>query len=110
MHGTPHIVSDVSDLCSAMAILHQGQVKLAGSPAAAIERIRGCVWEKTIEKKEQAAYRERYPVITTRLFGGRTSIHVFADARPDATFHEIAPDLEDVYFATMRGLVADGGC
>jgi ABC-type multidrug transport system ATPase subunit len=105
-----HIVSDVSDLCSAMAILHQGQVKLAGNPAAAVERIRGCVWEKTIDKKELHALRERYPVITTRLFAGRTNIHVFADAKPDATFHEIAPDLEDVYFATMRGLVAGGGC
>jgi ABC-type multidrug transport system ATPase subunit len=105
-----HIVSDVSDLCSAMAILHQGQVKLAGSPAAAIERFRGSVWEKTVDKKELAAHREDYPVITTRLSAGRTHIHVFADARPDATFHEIAPDLEDVYFATMRGLARDGGC
>jgi ABC-type multidrug transport system ATPase subunit len=105
-----HIVSDVSDLCSAMAILHQGQVKLAGSPTATIERIHGSVWEKTIDKKELGAHRDRYPVITTRLFAGRTIIHVFADARPDSTFHEIAPDLEDVYFATMRGLIADGGC
>lgn len=101
-----HIVSDVSDLCSAMAILHQGQVKLAGDPAGAVERIRGCVWEKTVDKAELAAHAERHPVISTRLFAGRTNIHVFGDARPNATFHEIAPDLEDVYFATMRGLVA----
>jgi ABC-type multidrug transport system ATPase subunit len=101
-----HIVSDVSDLCSAMAILHQGQVKLAGDPAGAVERIRGCVWEKTIDKADLAALAERHPVISTRLFAGRTNIHVFGDARPDPTFHEIAPDLEDVYFATMRGFVA----
>jgi hypothetical protein len=75
-----------------------------------VERIRGCVWEKTIDKKELPALREQYAVITTRLFAGRTNIHVFADARPDPSFHEIAPDLEDVYFATMRGLVKGGGC
>jgi ABC-2 type transport system ATP-binding protein len=101
-----HIVSDVSDLCSAMAILHHGQVKLTGDPAAAVERIVGRVWQKTIDKGELASHAERYPVISTRLFAGRTNIHVFGDARPDPTFHEVAPDLEDVYFATMRGLIA----
>ena len=101
-----HIVSDVSDLCSAMAILHEGRVRLAGDPAAAIERIRGRVWERTIDKSELAAYAERHPVISTRLLAGRTNIHVFGDARPDSSFRDVAPDLEDVYFATIRGLLA----
>jgi ABC-type multidrug transport system ATPase subunit len=101
-----HIVSDVSDLCSSMAILHQGQVMLASDPASAVEKIRGRVWQKTIDKGELAAHAERHPVISTRLFAGRTNVHVFGDARPDASFHEVAPDLEDVYFATVRGLLA----
>jgi ABC-type multidrug transport system ATPase subunit len=100
-----HIVGDVSDLCSSMAILHEGRVRLAGDPASAVERIRGRVWQKTIDKGELAAHTERHPVISTRLFAGRTHVHVFGDARPDASFHEVAPDLEDVYFATVRGLV-----
>jgi ABC-type multidrug transport system ATPase subunit len=101
-----HIVSDVSDLCSAMAILHQGQVRLSGDPTGAVERIRGRVWARTIDKGELSVYAERHPLISTRLFAGRTNIHVFGDARPDPSFHEVAPDLEDVYFATVRGLVA----
>jgi len=102
-----HIVSDVSDLCSAMAILHEGRVRLSGDPTVAIERIRGRVWQKTIDKGELAREAELHPVISTRLFAGRTNIHVFGDARPDASFHEVVPDLEDVYFATMRGLVGE---
>jgi ABC-type multidrug transport system ATPase subunit len=101
-----HIVSDVSDLCSSMAILHEGRVKLACDPAAALERVRGRVWAKTIDKGELGAQAERHPIISTRLFAGKTNIHVFGDARPDPSFHEVAPDLEDVYFATVRGLVA----
>jgi len=101
-----HIVSDVSDLCSAMAILHQGRVRLSGDPASAVERIRGRVWAKTIDKGDLASYAEPHPIISTRLFAGRTNIHVFGDARPDPSFHEVAPDLDDVYFATVRGLVA----
>jgi ABC-type multidrug transport system ATPase subunit len=100
-----HIVSDVSDLCSAMAILHEGRVRLTGDPAAAVERIHGKVWQKTIDKGNLASETERYPIISTRLSGGRTNIHVFGDARPDPSFHEVLPDLEDVYFATMRGWV-----
>ena len=101
-----HIVSDVSDLCSSMAILHEGRVKLAGDPAAAIEQVRAHVWDKPIDKGELAAHAEQYSVLSTRLLAGKTTIHVFGDARPDPAFHEVPPDLEDVYFATVRGLVA----
>jgi ABC-2 type transport system ATP-binding protein len=100
-----HIVGDVSDLCSAMAILHQGTVKLTGDPADAVARVRGLVWQKTVDKGQLAAHAEKHVVISTRLVAGRTNIRVFADAKPDASFHEIAPDLEDVYFATVRGLL-----
>ncbi|HEV3253525.1 MAG TPA: ABC transporter ATP-binding protein [Candidatus Acidoferrales bacterium] len=100
-----HIVSDVSDLCRSMAIIHEGQVRITGDPAALVADLEGHVWMKSIHQSEVAAYRERLRVISMRLFAGRTLIHALSDERPEAGFEPVAPDLEDLYFATIKGFV-----
>ena len=97
-----HIVEDVSDLCSRMAIIASGRVLLTGDPQETIESLRGRVWKKIVERERLADYERECVVISTRLVAGRTAIHVVADARPDATFEEVPPDLEDVYFSTLK--------
>ena len=99
-----HIVGDVTDLCREMAILHQGQLKMSGDPAQAVATLAGCIWEKTVEKSEVAPLLPRYKVVSTRLFGGRTRLRVYARERPDASFEGATPDLEDVYFTTIKDL------
>ena len=103
-----HIVGDVSDLCRAMAIIHQGQVLLTGEPLAAVLAISGRIWEKAIDKSALEDHIARFDVISTRLSGGRTRLHVYADARPDESFAPAAPDLEDVYFSTIKGCARRG--
>ena len=98
-----HIVSDVSDLCRKMAIIHQGRVVVTGDPMTLVRELEGMVWRKSIEPADLAAFRERHQVISTRLFGGRTIVHVFSAARPDNSFDPVTPDLEDLYFATIKG-------
>jgi ABC-type multidrug transport system ATPase subunit len=98
-----HIVEDVSELCSRMAIISLGQILLEGDPAASIAGLRGKIWQKSIAKDEIDAYQERLNVISTRLQAGRRVIHVRADAQPDESFTAVEPDLEDVYFDTMLG-------
>jgi ABC-2 type transport system ATP-binding protein len=98
-----HIVSDVSDLCGRMAIINQGRVLVAGEPTALVNELQGKVWKKIIRSSELATYQERFKVILMRLFAGRTIIHVWGDAQPDGEFVPVTPDLEDVYFATIRG-------
>jgi ABC-2 type transport system ATP-binding protein len=61
------------------------------------------VWRKAIPATEVEAYRQRFSVISMRLFAGRTLIHVLSDAKPDAEFDVVAPDLEDLYFEAIRG-------
>jgi ABC-type multidrug transport system ATPase subunit len=97
-----HIVEDVSDLCAHMAIIADGRVLRSGRPREAIDGLRGRTWRKTIDKKDLDAHRGDHLVISTRLVGGRTVIHVFADDAPDASFDEVEPDLKDVYFTTLR--------
>jgi ABC-2 type transport system ATP-binding protein len=100
-----HIVSDVSDLCRNMAIIHQGQVLLTGDPTALVARLSGRVWKQSVRASEVSAYRERYRVISMRLFAGQTLIHAFNEQRPDSGFEPVQPDLEDLYFATIRGFM-----
>jgi len=98
-----HIVGDVIDLCRDMAILHQGKLLMTGDPGAAVTRLGGHTWEKTVNRDEVATHLAGHRVLSTRLFGGRTRLRVFADARPDTSFEPVAPDLEDVYFAAIKG-------
>jgi ABC-2 type transport system ATP-binding protein len=103
-----HIVSDVSDLCGRMAIIHQGRVMLAGEPAALVAELDGRVWKKIIQSAELSTYRERFQLISVRLFAGRTLIHVLHSERPETGFEPVTPDLEDLYFATIRGFLHPG--
>ncbi len=100
-----HIVSDVSDLCGRMAMIHQGRVLVTGEPTALVNGLQGRVWKKSIAATELAACREQFRVILVRLFAGRTLIHVLNDQSPGAGFEPVSPDLEDLYFATIRGFV-----
>jgi ABC-2 type transport system ATP-binding protein len=96
-----HIVDDVSDLCSRMAVLAGGRVLLEGKPSELIARLDGRVWRKTVRKDAVPRYRESQTVLSTRLFAGETRIHVLADERPEEGFERVATDLEDVYFSVL---------
>ncbi|MGP8250969.1 MAG: ABC transporter ATP-binding protein [Terracidiphilus sp.] len=99
-----HIVEDVTDLCSNMAIIHLGKVLFAGAPDRAVTSLAGKVWRKSIERNEVKAYAERMHVISNKLVAGRPLIHVFADTVPEEGFAPVSPDLEDVFFARIAGL------
>ncbi len=97
-----HIVDDVADLCAQMAIIAGGRVLRRGEPRSAIDSLVGKTWRKVIDKQHVVAHRERHTVISTRLVGGRTVIHVFDEHDPGDGFTAVDPDLEDVYFTTLR--------
>jgi len=96
-----HIVEDVADLCPAMAIIASGRIIMTGAPLDLIASLDGRVWRRTIAKHELEQYRRDHQVIATRLFGGRTVIHVLADQRPGDGFEPVQGGLEDVYFSTL---------
>jgi ABC-type multidrug transport system ATPase subunit len=97
-----HIVDDVSEVCSNMAIIKNGRLLLADRPQAAIDNIREKTWKQVIAKHDLKLFRKDYNVISTRLSAGDTIIHVLDDRRPGPGFEPVAPDLQDVYFATLN--------
>ena len=96
-----HIVDDVADLCPRMAVLAAGKIQLEGAPLDLIARSRGTVWAKTVERDQMADYAAAHEVISTRLFAGRTIIHILADNDPGNGFTPVDGGLEDVYFSTL---------
>jgi ABC-type multidrug transport system ATPase subunit len=96
-----HIVEDVTDLCPRMAVLAGGKVQLEGTPAELMHNLEGRVWRRAIDKAELAEFRTRYNVISTRLLGGRTIVHVVSDNNPGDGFERAPGGLEDVYLATV---------
>ncbi len=96
-----HIVEDVADLCPRMAVIVEGSIKLEGAPMELIEQSRGSIWAKTIARGELEAYRDKYEVISTRLFAGNTIVHIQSDKDPADEFTAVDGGLEDVYFSTL---------
>ncbi len=96
-----HIVEDVSDLCSNMAIISKGRVLAHGDPADALRNMEGKIWRRRIAKGELAAIQQEHAVISTKLVAGRTVVHVFSEEPPPG-FEPVTASLEDVYFSTLE--------
>jgi ABC-type multidrug transport system ATPase subunit len=100
-----HIVEDVSELCTRMAIIDEGEILLEAEPLAAIEGMKGRIWRRVIEKAELSELERTHAIISTKLLAGRTVVHVYSESAPGPGFEAAAPDLEDVYFSTMAGRI-----
>ena len=96
-----HIVEDVSQLCPNMTILVGGMVQVQGKPNELIERLRGSIWRKLVQKSEIERYKRDFQVISTRLITGQTQITIHSEIQPELGFEPVQPDLEDVYFSTL---------
>jgi ABC-type multidrug transport system ATPase subunit len=99
-----HIVQDVMELCSNMAIIHEGRVRFAGSPEDAVAALDGKIWRKLVQKSDMKSYEDRYRVISNKLIAGRPLIHVFSAESPGGGFEQATADLEDVFFSRISGL------
>lgn len=98
-----HIVEDVKELCTNMAIINNGEVLLQESPLKAIEKVKGNVYSKTIHKNGLKEYKEAYNVIAERLFQGRKVVHIYSKNDPGNGFNPVEADLSDVYFSQIFG-------
>ncbi len=98
-----HIVEDVKELCTDMAIINMGQVLYKGEPSHALEELEGRIWKKRVNKTELDVYKKEYTVLSVRLIAGTPEIHVLSEMQPDSSFQKTPTGLEDVYFAQISG-------
>jgi len=104
-----HIVSDVSDLCPRLAIMNKGRVLVSGTPQELVDALAGRVWSASVARGDVASLREQHAVISTRLYTGKTQVNVVADSSPGSAFEQVAPTLEDAYFAAIGGHLGTNG-
>ena len=99
-----HIVEDVSDLCSKMAIIKDGKVKLVGEPLTLVKDLKAQVWTGLVTKKDFKNVKNDHQVISSKLSMGKVQIRVLSDQEPIDGFKQVDPEIEDLYFATINGL------
>ncbi len=97
-----HIVEDVRDLCTHMAIMSDGRLISKGKPADLMSHLEQKVWMRTIEKQALNDFKATFSVLSSRLYTGKVQIRVLSDHQPGSTFENVNPDLEDVYFSALN--------
>lgn len=95
-----HIVEDVNDLCTNMAILAMGKVVLSGHPAQLTQSLEGKIWRKSVSVDELEQLKTDHRVISKRFSGGKNIVHVYS-SEPIEGFTCHDGDLEDLYFSTL---------
>lgn len=94
-----HIVSDVSSLCSQMAIIRQGEIVAYTTPADAIDTLNSSIWEATVAHETLAELKTRCRVLSSQMIGGKVRLRVIStNGRPSEEFNPVSPILEDYYF------------
>jgi ABC-2 type transport system ATP-binding protein len=94
-----HIVEDVRELCSKMAIISNGQLLLEGAPASTIDSLKGRIWSKVVATEtERESIEKNFNVISTHLIGGLHEVRVYSETSPGDGFVPAEEDLQDVYF------------
>ncbi len=98
-----HIVEDVSELCTRMAIINKGKILLEAEPQLATEALQGKIWRRVVEKDLLPELENDHTVISTKLLGGKYVVRVYSHTVPGHGFELAEANLEDVYFTTMGG-------
>ncbi|MGB7282992.1 MAG: ATP-binding cassette domain-containing protein [Candidatus Acidiferrum sp.] len=97
-----HIVADVRELCSRMAIISSGELILDGAPAQAIGAVRGRVWSKVVgTDAERETIEKAFPLISMHRVGGLNEVRVYSETPLRDGFLPVEADLEDVYFREL---------
>ncbi|QNP53976.1 ABC transporter ATP-binding protein [Hymenobacter qilianensis] len=98
-----HIVEDVSELCTNMAIINRGQILLEAQPLEAVASLNGRIWRTLTDKSNLPALQQEHQIISAKLLSGRTLVHVYSLDMPGNGFEPVEPDLQDVYFSALTG-------
>ena len=99
-----HIVQDVRELCTHMAVMNKGRLLFSGSTDDALLEVKGKVWEQKVEKVALQHYHDTYKILSSKLVRGQPLIHIFSDTDPQNGFSRAEENLEDVFFAKLNEL------
>jgi ABC-2 type transport system ATP-binding protein len=96
-----HIVEDIANLCSRVAVMNDGRVAIEGTPRELAASLEGQLWTIPLKRGQMDELRRRYTVISERFQDGTLWATVKMDRRPEQGFVPKEPDLEDAYFSAV---------
>lgn len=96
-----HLVEDVRNLCSEMAIIKQGSIAAKGNPNQFIDALQGKIWQKAMNKSELLNIEPNNTVISKQFIEKIMYVTVYADACPTG-FKPVTPKLEHAYFTYLN--------
>lgn len=98
-----HIVDDVKELCTDMAIMNGGRILSHHTPGEGVSQLKRQVWTKVIEREQLEEHEAKFNVISSSFNQDHTlNIRVHSTEKPDESFSAATPELEDVYFVALR--------
>lgn len=97
-----HIVDDVRELCTKMAVMNFGQIVYQGTPQNALDELNGKVFQKMVPREELENHAAQYSIISNKMVGGQPLIHVLSETNPGTGFELVYPSLEDVFFSKIN--------
>lgn len=97
-----HIVDDVKELCTDMAILNGGKILAQATPKQMTAALADKIWTTTVERTEIEQMQKDFDVISSNYNeDNNLNVRVYGDVSPGAAFAKATPTLEDVYFTTL---------
>lgn len=98
-----HIVEDVTDLCTDMAIMNRGAILQHTSPALATQQLAGKVWTRRLLPAALPQAEAAHCVLSSGFDADHAlRIRVFAAQSPGEAFVAAPPRLEDAYFLALK--------
>ena len=97
-----HIVDDVRELCTNMAIMNTGGIVFHGAPQQAIDELAGKVYQKSVSREALQEHARQFAIISNKMVAGEPVIHVLSDTHPGEGFEQVRPNLEDVFFSKIN--------
>ncbi len=97
-----HIVDDVKELCTDMAILNGGKILAQDKPKNLVASLVDKIWTITVDRSELENLEKQHHVISSSFNDANDmNVRVYSDVSPSDAFAKADPTLEDVYFTTL---------
>ena len=98
-----HIVDDIKELCTDMAILNKGNMLYHSEPDEAISTLAGKIYSTNIDRSLLNQYEEKFQVLSSSFNRDNSiNIRIHSDQRMETEFKLENPSLEDVYFTALQ--------
>lgn len=98
-----HIVDDVRELCHELAIINGGKVLYRGTAEQGEQSLEGKIWKTVIDRDNYETINATYNVIFANYNPDNTlNVRVYSDEFPGEGFEIAKPQLEDLYFVSLK--------